>query len=290
MLPLKSSGLFSIGINLFYLLRFKKNLFHITGDVHYAMLVLPTNRSILTIHDLVFLHTYKGIRRMFLKWIFLDLPVRKAKYITTISEKSKDEIIGNTGCNPNKIQVIPNPVDIGIKFIEREFNTVKPVLLFLGTKDNKNLELSIAALYKLSVHLRIIGELTSKQEELLNKFSIEYSNAYSISQEDLHNEYQKCDVVFFPSTYEGFGLPVIEGFQAGRPVLTSNISPMKEVSGNAALLINPTSISSIRNGLIKLINEPQLRETMINSGFEVVKDYAPSAIALKYEELWGSLV
>ncbi len=290
MLPLKSSGLFSIGINLFYLLRFKNNLFHITGDVHYAMLVLPTNRSVLTIHDLVFLHTYKGIRRMFLKWIFLDLPVRKAKYITTISEKSKDEIIANTGCNPNKIQVIPNPVDIGIKFMEREFNTVKPVLLFLGTKDNKNLELSIAALYKLSVHLRIIGELTFKQEELLNKFSIEYSNAYSISQEDLQNEYQQCDVVFFPSTYEGFGLPVIEGFHAGRPVLTSNISPMKEVSGNAALLINPTSISSIRNGLIKLINEPQLRETMINSGFEVVKDYAPSAIALKYEELWGSLV
>lgn len=290
MLPLKSSGLFSIGINLFYLLRFKNNLFHITGDVHYAMLVLPTNRSVLTIHDLVFLHTYKGIRRMFLKWIFLDLPVRKAKYITTISEKSKDEIIANTGCNPNKIQVIPNPVDIGIKFMEREFNTVKPVLLFLGTKDNKNLELSIAALYKLSVHLRIIGELTSKQEELLNKFSIEYSNAYSISQEDLQNEYQQCDVVFFPSTYEGFGLPVIEGFHAGRPVLTSNISPMKEVSGNAALLINPTSIASIRNGLIKLINEPQLRETMINSGFEVVKDYAPSAIALKYEELWGSLV
>jgi glycosyltransferase involved in cell wall biosynthesis len=254
------------------------------------MLVLPTNRSILTIHDLVFLHTYKGVRRLFLKWIFLDLPVRKAKYITTISEKSKEEIIANTGCNPNKIKIIPNPVDIGIKFIERKFNEVKPVLLFLGTKDNKNLESSIAALYKLSVHLRIIGELTFKQKELLNKFSIEYSNAYSISQEDLHNEYQQCDVVFFPSTYEGFGLPVIEGFQAGRPVLTSNISPMKEVAAGAAMLINPTSIASIRNGLIKLINEPQLRETMINSGFEVVKDYAPSAIAKRYETLWGSLV
>jgi glycosyltransferase involved in cell wall biosynthesis len=227
---------------------------------------------------------------LFLKWIFLDLPVKKAKYITTISEKSKEEIIANTGCNPNKIQVIPNPVDIGIKFIERKFNEVKPVLLFLGTKDNKNLESSIAALYKLSVHLRIIGELTFKQKELLNKFSIEYSNAYSISQEDLQNEYQQCDVVFFPSTYEGFGLPVIEGFQAGRPVLTSNISPMKEVAAGAAMLINPTSIASIRNGLIKLINEPLLRETMINSGFEVVKDYAPSAIALRYAQLWGVLV
>jgi glycosyltransferase involved in cell wall biosynthesis len=290
MLPFHSSGIFSIGINLIYLLKFKHKFFHITGDIHYAILFLPANQTVLTIHDLVFLHTYKGIRRLFLKWIFLDLPVKKAKYITTISEKSKEEIIKNTGCNPNKIKVIPNPVDIGIKFIEKEFNTVKPVLLFLGTKDNKNLESSIAALYKLSVHLRIIGELTFKQKEMLNKFSIEYSNAFSISQEDLQNEYQQCDVVFFPSTYEGFGLPVIEGFQAGRPVLTSNISPMKEVSADAAMLINPTSIASIRNGLIKLINEPLLRAEMVKNGFEVVKDYAPSAIALRYEQLWGVLV
>lgn len=290
MLPLKSSGIISIGINLIYLLRFKNNLFHITGDVHYAMLVLPSNRCVLTIHDLVFLHTYKGIRRMFLKWIFLDLPISKAKYITTISEKSKNEIISYTGCNPNKIKIIPNPVDIGITFIAREFNTDKPVLLFLGTKDNKNLESSIAALYKLSVHLRIIGELSFKQKELLTKFSIEYSNAYSISQEDLQNEYQQCDVVFFPSTYEGFGLPIIEGFQAGRPVLTSNISPMREVAGGAAMLINPTSIASIRNGLIKLINEPSLREEMVKNGFEVVKSYSPAAIASEYQKLWKQLV
>ena len=290
MLPLKSSGFFSICINLFYLLRFKNNLFHITGDVHYAVLVLPANRSILTIHDLVFLHTYKGIRRMILKWIFLDLPVRKAKYITTISEKSKDEIIRYTGCKPDKIKVIPNPVDTGITYIKKEFNSSKPVLLFLGTKDNKNLEASIAALYKLSLHLRIIGVLTFKQKELLHKFSIEYSNVYGISQQDLFKEYQDCDIVFFPSTYEGFGLPIVEGFQSGRPVLTSNISPMKEVSADAAMLINPTSIASIRNGLIKLINEPPLREEMVKKGFEVVKDYAPSAIAMKYVKLWDVLV
>ena len=110
-MPFTSRGIFSIIFNLLYLSRFKKGLFHITGDVHYAILALPKDRTILTIHDLVFLHTYSGLRRALLKWIFLDLPVKKAKYITTISEKSKQEILDYTNCDPQKILVIPNPVD-----------------------------------------------------------------------------------------------------------------------------------------------------------------------------------
>ena len=110
-MPFTSKGIFSILFNLIFLTRFKNGLFHITGDVHYAILALPKDRTILTIHDLVFLHTYKGLRRSLLKWIFLDLPVRRAKYITTISEKSKQEILDYTNCNPEKILVIPNPVD-----------------------------------------------------------------------------------------------------------------------------------------------------------------------------------
>ena len=96
-LPLTSGGLLSIFINLIYLKWKTRNkqhdIFHITGDVHYAILSVPANRTILGIHDLVFLDTHKGIRRWFLKWIYLDIPVQKALFINTISEKSKQEII-----------------------------------------------------------------------------------------------------------------------------------------------------------------------------------------------------
>ena len=326
-MPFTSRGIFSILFNLIFLTRFKKGLFHITGDVHYAILALPKDRTILTIHDLVFLHTYKGLRRRLLKWIFLDLPAKKAKYITTISEKSKQEILEYTNCDPQKILVIPNPVDLTFNnplksdstFNELTSSSAKssagslkssnystpsytrtsspanssapnfkaPTILFLGTKPNKNLEISIAALFGLDVHLRIIGELSGKQREMLAKFNIHYSVDFSISTEQLTAEYTNADLILFPSTYEGFGLPVIEGFQAGKPVVTSNISPMKEVAGDAALLIDPTSIASIRLQVIKLLADQQLQMQLVAAGSEKVKFYQPGFITERYQHLWS---
>ena len=310
-MPFTSKGIFSILFNLIFLTRFKNGLFHITGDVHYAILALPQDRTILTIHDLVFLHTYKGLRRSLLKWIFLDLPVRRAKYITTISEKSKQEILDYTNCNPEKILVIPNPVDpifststslpsAGLPTMVGKFNPLPSAglptmvgkfnpatILFLGTKPNKNLELTIAALFGLDVHLRIIGELSRKQKEMLSKFNINYSSDFSISPEQLASEYSNADIILFPSTYEGFGLPVIEGFQAGKPVITSNISPMKEVAGDGALLADPTSIASIRDHVIKLLADQQLKIQLVAAGKEKVKQYQPGFIAEAYQQLWS---
>ena len=312
-MPFTSRGIFSIIFNLLYLSRFKKGLFHITGDVHYAILALPKDRTILTIHDLVFLHTYKGLRRRLLKWIFLDLPVRKAKYITTISEKSKQEILDYTNCDPEKILVIPNPVDpifststplpSAGKFNQStplpsagRFNSLPSAgkfnpstILFLGTKPNKNLEISIAALFGLDVHLRIIGELSRKQKEMLEKFNIHYSSDFSISPEQLASEYTNADLILFPSTYEGFGLPVIEGFQAERPVITSNISPMKEVAGDAAVLVDPYSVASIREGVINLLSSHQRQMELVEAGKEKVANYQPGFIAGLYQELWRKL-
>jgi glycosyltransferase involved in cell wall biosynthesis len=321
-LPFTSRGIFSILFNLIFLTRFKKGLFHITGDVHYAILALPQDRTILTIHDLVFLHTYKGLRRRLLKWIFLDLPVKKAKYITTISEKSKQEILEYTNCDPQKILVIPNPVDLSFDIYstspafgrqaqppstsstsstspasvyqplvgrQAQPPSTRSTILFLGTKPNKNLEISIAALFGLDVHLRIIGELTPKQKEMLAKFNINYTSDFSISPEQLVAEYTNADLVLFPSTYEGFGLPVIEGFQAGRPVITSNISPMKEVAGVAALLADPSSIASIREQVIKLLSNQALQRELVSAGKERVKQYQPDFISQTYQKLWSSL-
>src|SRR5450755_260080 len=117
-LPYYNQGVVSIFRNLYYLK--SKNhfngVYHVTGDVHYALLVLPSSRTILTIHDCVFLHTSSGIKRKILKWLFLDMPVKRASVITTVSEFSRQEILNFTGCSPDKVIVIPNPVNDKITF------------------------------------------------------------------------------------------------------------------------------------------------------------------------------
>jgi glycosyltransferase involved in cell wall biosynthesis len=260
--------------------------------VHYSILALPTHRTILTIHDLVFLHTYKGFSRKILKWLYLDLPIRKALHITTISEKSKQEILDHSTCDPNRIAIIPDPIDPLFSNLQpfQPLQPPQPCILFLGTKPNKNLELSIPALFQLPIHLRIIGELEARQKKLLKKFKIDYSNVHSIPQEALLQEYRKADGLLFPSTYEGFGLPVIEAFATGKPVITSNISPMKEVAGNAALLVDPYSIASIRNGVQQMINDPSLCDQLSKAGQLRVLDFLPVQIFDHYNTIWKQLL
>jgi glycosyltransferase involved in cell wall biosynthesis len=270
-------------------LKFKKGLFHITGDVHYAVLALPRNTTVLTIHDLVFLESHRGIKKYLLTWLYLKLPVSRAKYITTISEKSKKEIVLNAKCDPDKIIVIPDPVDTRIRFEKKPFNEAAPRFLFIGSKPNKNIERTIQAIAGLDLQLRIIGKLNSTQKEMLQTHGINYSNDHAISDEQLIQEYIDCDAILFPSTYEGFGLPVIEGFKAGRAVITSDLEPMNVISCDAAMLVNPYEVASIRKGVIEVINNPLLRHDMVEKGFEIVKRYEIEKIAEQYISLWSKI-
>jgi glycosyltransferase involved in cell wall biosynthesis len=285
-LPFPSSNILFILFNLCYLLRFRSGLFHISGHVHYAILALPKSSTILTIHDLIFLQTYKGLRRRVMQWLFLNLPVHKAKWVTTISEKSKQEIIKYTNCDPSKILVIRNPLTNICELDSKISFPLQPRILFIGTTLNKNLVNVIPALYNLNIELRIIGELTNKQLLLLRKFEINYSNDFNLSDNQLSNEYHNADIILFPSLYEGFGLPIIEGFCAGKPVITSDMSPMKEIANGAAFLVDPNSIPSIREGVKAVVNNSELRQSKVEKGRLIALSYQSKKIYTEYENLW----
>ena len=275
--------------NLIYLKRFRDGVFHITGHDHYAVLALPKKQTILTIHDLIFLKTYTGWKRTLLRWFLLDLPVKRCVYITTVSEKTKLEILSCVKCDPAKIWVIPNPVTQLEVIDKMNIISPNPVLLFIGSTSNKNLQNIIPALHRLKVHLRIIGDLKLMEVELLNKFDIVYSSKIELSDSAMQSEYAKADCLVFPSTYEGFGLPIIEAFRQGLPVITSNIPPMSDIAQNAALLVDPSSIISIRNAVLTVINNPQRIKDLREKGFALVGKYDVTSIAEQYQQLYDNV-
>jgi glycosyltransferase involved in cell wall biosynthesis len=97
-------------------------------------------------------------------------------------------------------------------------------VLHLGTKSNKNLERTLEALKGLPVQLTIIGKLHKNHVALLAQFQLNYINLYDLTFEKIIEEYQKCHFVCFASTYEGFGMPIIEAQALGKPIITSNIA------------------------------------------------------------------
>jgi glycosyltransferase involved in cell wall biosynthesis len=288
---LKKGGAHPLSIlqNLWQAWKHKSDVYHITGDVHYLVLSLPKRRTLLTIHDCVFLHSSKGLKGYLLKKLFLDWPVRRAGLISTISEKSKQEIISHTGCNPEKIVVIPNPVDKHIYYQPKTSLSSIPKLLFIGATPNKNLERVLESLKGLTCELLLIGSYNEEQLAHIRASGVAHVIRSGISDAEMADAYAACDVVLFPSLYEGFGLPVIEGQQAVRAVLTSNIEPMASLSGEGALLVDPYNPAAIRTGLELLIREDAYRNALIQKGRENVRRYQVDTIAEAYGSLYRQL-
>lgn len=273
---------------------FKKpeaDIYHITGHIHYIALILPKKKTVLTVADLTILRTRKGLRRFIIKKMFFDWPVKKIKYITAISEATKNQIVQSTNCEREKIRVIEVPLqEIFYSEARKTFNTRCPTILQIGTAPHKNIANLLKALKGVNCRLRIIGKLNG---ELLNELKIneiEFTNDFDLDDGEIKNEYQTADIVAFCSIYEGFGLPIIEAQAMLTPVVTSNLSPMKEVAGGGAVLVEPEDVWSIKDGILRVINDESLRNNLIAQGLENIKRFESSRVAARYESLYREII
>jgi glycosyltransferase involved in cell wall biosynthesis len=256
----------------------------ITGDIHYIALLMRRRKTLLLIPDCGFLHDSTGLSRLVQKWFWLDIPVRRVARVITISEFCRQEIVRYSGCDPEKVVVVPVPVSDRYAFAPKPFAQDKPVLLQVGQAENKNLSRIIPALRGMNVRLVTVGALSDAHLRALRDSGIDYVNHRRLDDEQMVRAYVDSDVLLFPSTYEGFGMPIVEAQAIGRPVITSNVASMPWVAGDAACLVDPFSVESIREGVQRVIADAPYRESLIQKGRENAKRFPAQTIATQYLE------
>lgn len=264
----------------------RREVNHVTGDINFAGILLPKNRTIQTIHDCANIDRNVGLRRLVLRFFWLQLPVNRCCLVTTVSQYSKSRILSHVRCDPKKIHIIPNAVSTRFFPSPASHFSEKPRILQVGTAINKNIERLAESLSGIDCHLTIVGKLSNSQISALTLSKIDFENRMNLTDEEIVQEYIRTDILAFVSTDEGFGMPIIEANMVGRAVVTSDAASMPEVAGSAACLVDPLSIDSIREGFLKVITDSQYREDLIARGFANAQRYHPEQIANQYLDLY----
>ena len=268
----------------------KYDVVHITGAEHYLIPFLTTKQVVVTVHDLGFYFNEKKKLNYPIKHLLFVYVLKLARRVTFISKKSEDECLRAVNLNQKKRIVINNPYNPAFIYVERSFNTACPRILHIGTKPNKNLNNVIEALSGIPCVLRIIGKVDDKGITRMNELGVNYSISDNLTDGEIIKEYQMCDIVCFPSLYEGYGMPIIEGQASGRVVLTSRIPPMDDVAGDGAIFVAPQSVESIRKGFLDIIENAELRNTLIVKGFKNIERFRLSSITKVYYALYKDMI
>ncbi len=264
-------------------------LIHITGDIHFAAIGLSHTPVVLTIHDLGMLDEGGRIRRMLKRLFWLTLPLRSCDHLIAVSHRTKEDIHRRSGYPLDKITVIPSVISPTFRRRGTQPNHPKPRILHIGLAENKNLSGHAEALSGLDVHLRIIGEPSQGQHDILQSHGIDYSTASKLSEDEIQAEYEQSELLLFCSTLEGYGMPIIEAQTIGVPVITSDRSPMKETSGSGALLADPEDPESIRKAVLAVLESETTKASLIEKGFENAAACSASQSAALHAELYDAL-
>ena len=255
--------------------------------VHVLPLVHPQN-SVVTIHGLEYEYypnMYPWRHLKYLRWS-TKYALKNARKIIAVSENTKKDLVEMYGAKPEKIKVIYHGVENKFSIFSSQFSISKPFILYIGRiETKKNVQGLIEAFnllkekYKVPHKLILIGPEgygyeNSKFKIQNSKFRKDIIEKGYVSEEEKWQLLQEANMFVLPSFYEGFGMPILEAQANGCPVITSNISSMTEVAGKGAILIEPKNIEQIAQAIYKVISDEQLKNDLINRGYENVKRFS----------------
>lgn len=266
-------------------------------------------KNIVTIHDLIYIRYpeyFQKIDRTIYDRKFRHA-CRVAHRIHAISEQTRRDIVDFYGIPEEKIQVIyqsVNPVfferidDDHKHSLRKKFQIPERFMLSVGTiESRKNLFSLLEGMISAKVYLPlvVVGKHTKYYHQVqkfieadLNRLQVIFLPR--ILDEELAALYQMAEVMIYPSKFEGFGLPVAEAQASGCPVVTSNTSSLPEAGGDAALYINPDDPEEIGKAIERVIEDQNLRKTMIEKGKLNAQRFTPEKYVMQLYELYKTIL
>ncbi|GAB1420971.1 glycosyltransferase family 1 protein [Anaerolineales bacterium] len=287
------------------------DLFHATD------FVLPptksTTKTILTVHDLSFVRVPETASPALKSYLDYVVPrsIKAANHILADSQATKEDLMEIYKTPEEKISVLLSGIDESFEPItdirtiqsikEQYLIPNKPYLFTVGTvQPRKNYSRVIHALANLrkqghDLILVIAGGKGWLEDEMHYTIHETHMDDYVFligyaDDEDLSALYSGSECVVFPSLYEGFGFPVLEAMACGKPVITSNISSLPEVAGDAAIMIDPYDVNALTKAIIDIIENTSLREDMIQRGFQHLQNFSWSKSADQLQNLYTRIL
>ncbi len=260
---------------------------------HFFNFIVPPNitgKVITTIHDMTYILYPETMDKKNLKRITndIDYSVNRSDKIITVSESSKNDIIKYLNVQPSKIEIVYNGVDYERfnKFyateekeeVKKKYSLPEKYILYMGTLEpRKNIESIVEGFYILKqkyrddIKLVIAGKKGWLFESIFNlveqlKLTEDIIFTDYVDEKDKPLIYNMAEIFVFPSLYEGFGIPVLEAMASEVPVITSNVSSLPEVAGDAALLVAPKDKESIAEQMHKILSNENLRKELVHKG------------------------
>ena len=263
------------------------DVYHITGDVNYLWLFFPWAKTTMTCHDIgMYKNHAKRIVTILYVWVCFIISQWFIKKMTAVSELTKSDLVNILKISEKKIQVIPNPISLPLSRCDKTFNHECPTILQIGTGWHKNLEGLLESVRGIKCHVEIVGKPDEADMKRLNDYGVDYNNSSHLSVDEIICKYQECDILYFVSRSEGFGMPIIEAQTVGRAVITTNTEPTKTVANGAAIICGSEDHTSIHDAIVKLICDVEFRNGLIEKGYTNAAQYNAENIAKMYENFY----
>lgn len=289
----------------------KVDLYHATDFV--LPPTLSTTKTILTVHDLSFLRVPETTSPSLKAYLDKVVPrsVNRALHVLADSQATKDDLMALYGTAKDKITVLLSAVDSHFHRVNDEIhlNAVrekyslqgKDYILSVGTvQPRKNYSRVIRVLAQLrsmghDIHYVIAGGKGWLEDEMYRTIAEAGLENFVhilgfVDDADLPALYSMAHCTIMVSLYEGFGLPILESMACGTPVITSNVSSLPEVAGDASMLINPKSVNEIYQTIDKMLKDHSYTQELIIKGYEQVKHFTWEKSARHLLEIYESVL